>query len=197
MRPYIVSLKQIPLIPHLILVPGTLIAQWLDELRILFTPNSVDIFIYPGTEEERDMFWAPKGPYHSSRHFPSNRIILAPHTVTIPLSLMLEFDLRVPLQVLRTEYTKLYSKDKEYGTAPWTSHNFFPSIEKSDIAKTLYGQYYLSVTLDEAHNFRNHGVKHSAALELLDNAVIRLVLSATPLQTATKVSRPLYPSFRV
>ncbi|KAF9523073.1 P-loop containing nucleoside triphosphate hydrolase protein, partial [Crepidotus variabilis] len=40
--------------------------------------------------------------------------------------------------------------------------------------------------LDEAHEFRNTGPKHSAALAIMELASIRLVMTATPLQTNTK-----------
>jgi hypothetical protein len=55
------------------------------------------------------------------------------------------------------------------------------------VKKTLFGLQYLSVTIDEAHEFRNVGPKHSAALCILELATVRLALTATPLQTSTKV----------
>ncbi|KAF8054096.1 P-loop containing nucleoside triphosphate hydrolase protein [Lyophyllum atratum] len=50
------------------------------------------------------------------------------------------------------------------------------------------GKYtrYLSITLDEAHMYRNTGAKHSSALLILERSVLRFVLTATPLQTSTK-----------
>jgi hypothetical protein len=56
------------------------------------------------------------------------------------------------------------------------------------ISKTLFGQEYLSIVVDEAHNFRNHGPKHFAALAILEKAVVRLPLTGTPLQTSPKAS---------
>ena len=56
------------------------------------------------------------------------------------------------------------------------------------VKKTLFGLKFLSVTIDEAHEFRNVGGKHSAALAILDKARARLIMSATPLQTSTKVN---------
>jgi hypothetical protein len=55
------------------------------------------------------------------------------------------------------------------------------------VRNTLYGQQYLSVTFDEVQGFRNIGVKHSAALELMKLVIFRLIMTATPLQTSTKV----------
>jgi TATA-binding protein-associated factor len=62
------------------------------------------------------------------------------------------------------------------------------------VSKTLYGQKYLTITVDEAHNFRNTGPRHSSILLLLNKAEIRLILTATPLQTSTKVAKWSFPS---
>jgi hypothetical protein len=50
----------------------------------------------------------------------------------------------------------------------------------------------LTVTIDEAHEFRNPGVKHSAALSILQKAKIRLIMTATPLLTSTKVRSQVF-----
>lgn len=91
-------------------------------------------------------------------------------------------------QALQKDFTSLRSmKSKKHGSLPWALPPLLPLAHRADISKTLFGQSFLSITLDEAHNFRNYGAKHSAALAILDQSIIRLVLSATPLQTATKV----------
>ncbi|KAF9472811.1 hypothetical protein BDN70DRAFT_818118 [Pholiota conissans] len=72
--------------------------------------------------------------------------------------------------------------DKDAGL-PWK----IPPLRKSrDITKTLFGQRYLSVSIDEAHNFRNHGPKHLAALAILERAIVRDPMTGSPLQTSTK-----------
>ena len=78
-------------------------------------------------------------------------------------------------------------KAKKFGPLPWALPPLLPLAHRADASKTLFGQNFLTVTLDEAHNFRNYGAKHTAALAILDQSIIRLILSATPLQTATKV----------
>ena len=88
-RPFLAGCKEIPRLPHLILVPGTLISQWLDELYTLYAPGSVDVFVYPSSVQEQELFWAPDGPFYSSRHEMSNRIILAPHSVRSSLTFLL------------------------------------------------------------------------------------------------------------
>jgi len=55
------------------------------------------------------------------------------------------------------------------------------------IKHTLFGIRYLLVVIDEAHEFRNVGPKHSAALTIVGQSKARLIMTATPLQTSTKV----------
>ena len=68
------------------------------------------------------------------------------------------------------------------GKLPWDI-----SYTKNSLRQTIFDYAYLSVTLDEAHLFRNIGPKHYAALNLLKQGHLRLILTATPLHTSTKV----------
>ncbi|TFK58083.1 hypothetical protein BDN72DRAFT_720003, partial [Pluteus cervinus] len=71
------------------------------------------------------------------------------------------------------------------GTKPWAKCRRLPSYD-SVVKTTLFGQHYLATVVDEAHAFRNVGAKHIAALEVLGQSVLRLIMTATPLQTSTK-----------
>ena len=82
---------------------------------------------------------------------------------------------------------KLKARASKKGKLPW---DLAPA--KSSSHPTIFDYMYLSVTLDEAHLFRNVGPKHFAALSLLMQAHLRLVLTATPLHTSTKVSLVLH-----
>ena len=86
-------------------------------------------------------------------------------------------------------------KAKKRGSLPWALPPLLPLARRADVSKTLFGQQFLSITLDEAHNFRNYGAKHSGALAILDQSIVRLILSATPLQTATKVIALIFSLF--
>lgn len=66
--------------PHLIAVPGTLLAQWESELRLWFLPKKVDIIIYSGKMQHDDL-WGSDGLVTISKHKRSNIIILATHSV--------------------------------------------------------------------------------------------------------------------
>lgn len=68
-------------LPHLIIMPGTLRAQWAHELQSLFRPHSIDILLYDSTKTGNPGFWAPEGPFHSSKQQPQNIVILMAHSV--------------------------------------------------------------------------------------------------------------------
>lgn len=93
------------------------------------------------------------------------------------------------------DYGEIYQAPKRRpGDLPWTIPPMHSVKTRRDISKTLFGQQYLSIVVDEAHNFRNHGPKHLAALAILDRAVVRLPLTGTPLQTSPKASTAMLRS---
>ncbi|KAF9472810.1 hypothetical protein BDN70DRAFT_818120 [Pholiota conissans] len=81
-RPYLAGKKDIPSLPHLILVPGTLTTQWLDELRITFQPGGVDIFVYPTAQADRLAFWDANSAFYLSKQPSSSKIIISTHSVS-------------------------------------------------------------------------------------------------------------------
>lgn len=85
------------------------------------------------------------------------------------------------------EFRLLYRpKPRTSGSLPWDHPKSRVSSEGRQ--KTLFDQCYLSMTLDEAQGFRNCGPKHSAARLILEQSIVCLILTATPLQTSTRVS---------
>ena len=80
--PYLGEDKQLPSLPHLIIVPGTLLSQWEGELKTLFWPKFFQILIYPAGKGMREHFWSAKGPFHGRKlRLPSNMIIVASHSI--------------------------------------------------------------------------------------------------------------------
>ena len=59
---------------------------------------------------------------------------------------------------------------------------------KGSLASTIFVQEFLTCVIDESHHMRNPGRKHSAALRLLQQATVRVIMTATPLHTSSKVS---------
>ncbi|PPQ93015.1 hypothetical protein CVT25_006099 [Psilocybe cyanescens] len=164
--PFLGNSSTLPRLPSLILVPGTLIAQWETELKTIFKRGSVDILVYGTSKIQRIQFWDPKGPFHTSKN-DVNKIIIAPHSA------------------LQQEFGALYFAPLKSVREPWKIPKRFPNYA-TNVKNTLYGYDYLSVTIDEAHVFRNTGAKHISLLALIERATLRFAMTATPLQTSTK-----------
>lgn len=81
-QPYLGASKDIPDLPSIILVPGTLGRQWVRELHVLFKPGFVKVFVYPSSPAARTKFWAKNGPYYSCDVPARNRIIVANQSVS-------------------------------------------------------------------------------------------------------------------
>jgi TATA-binding protein-associated factor len=92
------------------------------------------------------------------------------------------------VQALQQDFNHLYCTSLCSADLPWDYPE--PVLAYSQrLPSTLYGQKFLSVVIDEAQGVRNTGPKHTSALRILDQASVRLILTATPLQTSTKVCR--------
>lgn len=186
-RPFLADKSNFPSLPHLIVCPGTLVAQWVSELKVFLQPKSVDIFIYDSQTKGTD-FWGCSGPMQLSNHKPHNRIIVASHSVRRPLfenDIWFVTDHSV-MKALFKEMNinfKVPRKNKK-DNRPWTLATTSASLEH-----TLFGYHYLTVIIDEAHHMRNAGNKHTSALKLLERATVRLIMTATPLHTSSKVGR--------
>ncbi|KAJ2911463.1 hypothetical protein MD484_g8951, partial [Candolleomyces efflorescens] len=170
--PFLGTVSKIPNRPTLIVAPGTLQRQWLHELQALLKLHSVDLFCYPSSKSARDRFWAEDSPYNRSKHEHRNRIIIASHS-----TLLQEY------RLLWESNSKVPSKNSD--RLPW-DHPPERLGAEARKPKTLYGQKYLTLILDEAQVARNYGSTHSAVLLILKQAHARLVLTATPLQTRTE-----------
>ncbi|KAF7771865.1 hypothetical protein Agabi119p4_6176 [Agaricus bisporus var. burnettii] len=163
-RPYLGGDETIPSLPHLILCPGTIAAQWVSELKTLFLPWSVDIFTYD-SRVDSPWFWGQEGPIRTSKHKAHNRIVVATHSAIF------------------AEFKKLHNPIRRKDSRPW----LIPSTAPSKTVKgTIFGQDFLSIIVDEAHHMRNPGNKHVSTLRLLRQARIKVIMTATPLHTAPK-----------
>jgi hypothetical protein len=86
-------------------------------------------------------------------------------------------------QAILSEY-KEYFPATPVGASPWE----LPSPTKGkNISGTIFDQKFLTVVVDEAHQYRNAGIKHSSILRVLNQASIRLILTATPVHTGIRV----------
>ena len=94
------------------------------------------------------------------------------------------------IQTLQKEYAELYAKKSKLGGAglPWALPELLRNVTPERLKGSLFGQRFLCGIIDEAHFFRNSGLRHTAILTLLDRCILRMPLTATPLLTSTKVS---------
>ncbi|TFK19678.1 hypothetical protein FA15DRAFT_601103 [Coprinopsis marcescibilis] len=166
--PYLKGHSQFPNRPHLIVVPGTLVSQWVHELRSFFQAKSIDILLYGTGEEAHNSFMKAGGLYESSKHEPCLRIIIATQSA------------------IHQDFLRLYSNERRTrGVLPWEPPERLYVYERT-VKFTLYGLEFFTITWDEAQSIRNMGNRHLGALELLRKSHIQLILTATPLQTSFK-----------
>jgi hypothetical protein len=81
--PYFGESKIIPNLPHLIIIPGTILKQWESEIKTALNPKAFDLFIYKTGKDFRLKFWSKTGPFALSNQPAANKIILATHSVRI------------------------------------------------------------------------------------------------------------------
>jgi TATA-binding protein-associated factor len=81
--------KRVPSLPHLVVVPLTLMGQWEKEIKTFIQPHKVDIFLYHANKQARTQFWGSEGPYQKSKHEPHQKWIIATENVR---HILLQFD---------------------------------------------------------------------------------------------------------
>lgn len=141
------------------------------------------------------MFWDPEGPFYASKH-DVNKIIIASHSVSQTSNVERLSGFNGTAQSLQQDFLLLYfAKPSSRSALPWAMPQPLPGYT-TNIKNTLYSQRYLSITIDEAHAFRNVGPKHLSVLALMNLGTIRFAMTATPLQTSTKVAICIYVSLK-
>lgn len=74
--------EPLPDYPQVIVVPGTLLGQWEDELKAVLQRKHFDVFSYGSGVSGHQAFWDKDGPYHKSNQPESRRVIIIPHSVS-------------------------------------------------------------------------------------------------------------------
>ncbi|KAG1817543.1 uncharacterized protein BJ212DRAFT_1299094 [Suillus subaureus] len=103
----------IPNLPHIIIVPNSLINQWYSELCTFFAPKAVEIYFYLTAGIAFDEFW--KGPWAMSTTPLIHHIILVTHSVHEMRNLNSNF--YATLEITKVSIVKLISS----GTPLYTS----------------------------------------------------------------------------
>jgi len=101
------------------------------------------------------------------------------------------FDPYLHLQTLTTEATKIYGTWRKPSGAmtPWGEPTIGRRgcVDNTKREQSLFGRHYMTVTLDEGHAFQTLGAKQSSGALIMSLAFLQFVLTATPIQTSTKV----------
>lgn len=80
--------------------------------------------------------------------------------------------------------SKAYASKPKAGKQPWE----LPARKGlNSLDNTLFGQHFLSVSVDEIHQMRNAGSKHYGVLCIYKQALVKIGLTGTPLLTGPKV----------
>ncbi|KAG7441287.1 uncharacterized protein BT62DRAFT_1011878 [Guyanagaster necrorhizus] len=136
--PYFCGHKQIPDVPHLILVPGTIIEQIVGELKRWFHPHVIDIFVMPTMEQRWDEF---NKAIDSSKQDKCNIVIVASHSSVSQLA-------HRNLWITKSK-TELVS-------------SLHPAKTNSLDYEPIWSRSFCSVIVDEAHNFRTPNAAYHA-----------------------------------
>ncbi|THV02122.1 hypothetical protein K435DRAFT_853107 [Dendrothele bispora CBS 962.96] len=162
--PFLKDSSKIPNLPHVIVVPGTVLQQWIDEIKILFISMSIDLFVYTCPKSGNAEFWGPESPLSKSKQEPRNRIIITTHSS------------------LQNDFTSAFRSKQDKGKDPW----ILPRRLSKPLDGMISEQQFLTVAIDELHQVKNIGTKYFSALALAKQASVTLGLTGTPLMTAPK-----------
>ncbi|KDQ05986.1 hypothetical protein BOTBODRAFT_182028 [Botryobasidium botryosum FD-172 SS1] len=151
--------------PFLIVLNGTLAAQFAAEIKAFTSDGSFDVIIYNQPAAERAGWWeSPQSPLKVARTAPGNRIVLTTSNA------------------LKREYGAVFTslpKDKfALGKRKGLAGVHGTPLSLFDIA-------WAAVAVDECHQFRNFGPDARGVLHLGLTAQVVLGMTATPLFTST------------
>lgn len=65
--------------PIAIIVPVSLVAQWIAELKIFIGPKNMEVYVFPAAAADWATFFEPKSPWNTSLHPMHLRIIIFQH----------------------------------------------------------------------------------------------------------------------
>ncbi|PBK81529.1 P-loop containing nucleoside triphosphate hydrolase protein [Armillaria gallica] len=156
--PFFCGRKEILNAPHLLIVPNTLLGQWVSELKRWFRPHTVDILVVPTMERGWEDWYKTK--LDASKQDPCNIVIVGTHSNISQLghkNLRVTKSKKIPAGELRPE------KPNSFGYLP------------------LWKREFCSATVDEAHNFRTNNVSFHSLQHIMNVAWVKLLVTATPL----------------
>ncbi|TFK60422.1 P-loop containing nucleoside triphosphate hydrolase protein [Pluteus cervinus] len=158
-KPYFMGRGPVPNLPHLLVLPLSLVGQWISELRTFFKPKEIDIFDLSGNDKEVEKSLADLA---LSKHEPVFRIVL----ISLPT-----FS-RITSNIFKSKIKR---------------RREFPDDVDASSPLSIFGMDWGTVWLEEAHDYRTSGTRQFfGALALRKKAYVVNALTATPLYTSPK-----------
>lgn len=75
--------KSVPNAAHLIIIPLSVVSQWVSELQRFFRKAAIDIFVLPSSPAAVELFFhSPDSTWALSSHDLINRIVICSHPVS-------------------------------------------------------------------------------------------------------------------
>ncbi|KAG7443533.1 uncharacterized protein BT62DRAFT_921992 [Guyanagaster necrorhizus] len=155
--PYFCGHKQIPDVPHLILVPGIIIEQIMGKLKWWFHLHVIDIFVMPMMEQRWDEF---NKAVDSSKQDKCNIVIIASHSSVSQLA-------HCNLWITKSKTELVLS--------------LHPAKTNSLGYELIWSRSFCSVIIDEAYNFQTPNAVYHGMNRIMENTCMRLIVLATPL----------------
>jgi TATA-binding protein-associated factor len=98
---------------------------------------------------------------------------------------LLNFDdvMMQEIQAVASDFRRYHITGKDKRRKPWEIPR-----QKAKLEGTIFGLDYCTLIIDEGHHMRNIGALYWAAICLRQRSATTVILTATPLQTNSKVS---------
>ncbi|KAI6029042.1 P-loop containing nucleoside triphosphate hydrolase protein [Pisolithus microcarpus] len=150
----------IPDLPHIIVCPVNLRQQWESEIKRFLSPGSFDVLPYINRLDSRGSWWSDL--FHISKQPLPRRIILATQTA------------------IQDDAVAVFNSQ----TVKEKAGHAIPGARYESVSpRTVYGQKYGLVIMDEAHCARKHNHIHRAFRGLRERTTALVAMTATPITT--------------
>lgn len=187
---------KVPDLPFAIIVPVSLVAQWVNELKSFIGDNKLEIYVFPTAALDWPKFFAPSSAWSRSSQPLYLRVIIFQHSVRPLLTSR-------PTTLTHAPQTIANMAGQVLFIAPKSN----PGLATSD-PRRRRGPYvaaskkwcpwemlkFLGTFIDEAHIGRTTGRTFHGFMEMMRASHVRILATATPLQHTPKASFDL--SFR-
>jgi len=178
--------NKVPDSPHLIVVPTSLIEQWIREIKVFFDKKKVEIYQLPGTEEEIESFFLDvQSPWVKSETPMPLRIVLITHSVSQSVTMSLLANSHV--QSFASLAGARFKTQEKLGSKPPDSER---SIKSASAKRntTIFTRKWCFLTLDEVHEYRGEKSRQFVgAVAIAKHASATVGVSATPVMSNAKV----------